>query len=58
MIILQLLHGGVGQVSRLTGAQKNIVSGQDSVCSPEEKVGYGKEGECPQKSTEGGKSER
>lgn len=58
VIILQLPHGGVGQVSRLTGAQKSIVSGQDLVCSPEEKVGYGKEGECPEKSTEGGQSER
>lgn len=41
-IILQLPHGGVGQVSRFTGAQKSRVSGQDLGMFPRGKSGVQK----------------
>lgn len=55
VMILQLPHGGVGQVSRCTGAQKSIVSGQDLGMFPRGKSGVWKGRRMPREEYRGRK---
>lgn len=55
VIILQLPHGSVGQVSRLTGAQKSTVSGQDLGMFPRGKSGVWKGSRKPREEYRGRK---
>lgn len=51
-IMLQLSHSGVGQISQFTSAQESNVSGQHLGVFSKEKMGCGKEEECPGDSRE------